>query len=496
MASDDIAIELRPRDDWEAADLGLGLGRAWFGDLAKAWLVAYVLPAIAIVALAPRPGLTGLLVWWCRPWAERALIDVMGRRSFGQPASVRAALRRMLTAPARPGPWLASLTWRRLSPMRTTWLAVWELEGLRGRAAAARVRVLGANGRGVALWCLIVMTAATVALFLTYLCVETALVTTPLSPFLESGDAREISDGDVRVVTLLVVLADALVAPWLVATVFGLYLHRRTDLEAWDIELVFRRMARRLAALLVLVGTLLLPALGVAQPARVPEGTVEAPATPPPAEPGGDAPYDPAAIVREILLSSEFGRVDTVQQWQFRRRETSTEPQDAPGWTRWLLSAMGLVARASRALMWAGLAGAVAWLIWTARRWRTAAASVQAVGPSLTYEGPAREATPSGPVLALARAHAEAGRTVEALALLYRGALQACVERAGVELKPGDTEAQCLARTRGLLPADADGTLRIVVRSWQSAAYAGRPPSRERVLAICDAYAQYIEEAS
>ena len=40
-------------------------------------------------------------------------------------------------------------------------------------------------------------------------------------------------------------LSVSLLEPIYVAAGFGLYLHRRTQLEAWDVELVFRRLAAR-----------------------------------------------------------------------------------------------------------------------------------------------------------------------------------------------------------------------------------------------------------
>lgn len=51
----DVAIVLRPRNDWEAADLGLELARAWSGQVASVWAVGYVLPALAVVLLSPAP---------------------------------------------------------------------------------------------------------------------------------------------------------------------------------------------------------------------------------------------------------------------------------------------------------------------------------------------------------------------------------------------------------------------------------------------------------
>jgi hypothetical protein len=42
-------------------------------------------------------------------------------------------------------------------------------------------------------------------------------------------------------------LITLLIEPFYIAANFGLYINRRTQLEAWDIELSFRKMAARLS---------------------------------------------------------------------------------------------------------------------------------------------------------------------------------------------------------------------------------------------------------
>jgi hypothetical protein len=56
-------------------------------------------------------------------------------------------------------------------------------------------------------------------------------------------------------------LSVSLVEPIYVAAGFGLYLHRRTQLEAWDVELVFRRLAARARELAAAAAALLAVAL-------------------------------------------------------------------------------------------------------------------------------------------------------------------------------------------------------------------------------------------
>ena len=61
-------------------------------------------------------------------------------------------------------------------------------------------------------------------------------------------------------------LAVAFIEPFYVGAGFGLYLNRRTQLEAWDLEIAFRRMRKRLEA----VGTSVLLALALCLPMAMP----------------------------------------------------------------------------------------------------------------------------------------------------------------------------------------------------------------------------------
>nr|WP_175429333.1 DUF4129 domain-containing protein [Lysobacter enzymogenes] len=70
----------------------------------------------------------------------------------------------------------------------------------------------------------------------------------------------------------------------------------------------------------------------------------------------------------------------------------------------------------------------------------------------------------------------QGGRARDALALMYRAAVESMAQRAQVTLVPGATEAQCLRASRKLpLAEDRDAFAR-AVRVWQYAAYAQTLP--------------------
>ena len=91
-------------------------------------------------------------------------------------------------------------------------------------------------------------------------------------------------------------------------------------------------------------------------------------------------------------------------------------------------------------------------------------------------------------VAAAALALIGGGRMREALGLLYRGALSALVHRDRIEFAASDTEGDCLRRVAQRGQTDSARYFAQLVAAWQSAAYAGRPPERAPLEALCRAW--------
>ena len=68
-----------------------------------------------------------------------------------------------------------------------------------------------------------------------------------------------------------------------------------------------------------------------------------------------------------------------------------------------------------------------------------------------------------------------------ALSLLYRGALTTLLHRDHIELTSGDTEADCLLKTRTRIADPAYLYLAGLLGAWQGAAYAHRMPNQPEV---------------
>ncbi len=115
-----------------------------------------------------------------------------------------------------------------------------QLEGLRGRERRQRRLVM--QGRGsTASWLTIICVHLESILWASALVLAVWLVPGEL-PLLDAAAALfEVESGTYWISAVLYWLAISVMAPFYVGAGFALYLSRRSELEAWDLELVFRR---------------------------------------------------------------------------------------------------------------------------------------------------------------------------------------------------------------------------------------------------------------
>jgi hypothetical protein len=252
---------------------------------------------------------------------------------------------------------------------------------------------------------------------------------------------------------------------------FSLYINRRVGLEGWDLELVLRRLARRLAPGSVLAAILLfflaLPA-GQAQPAA------------------GLAEPTPERIAREaarVLQQPEFGLWRERTVWRPAWQRKADDGRGQPGWTWNSLSGLATwLARLAPWLLGTAAVGTLAYLLLARRSSLRRRPGARALGPAvLRAGGPPPEALPADWTGA-ARAAWAAGRPERAFSLLYRGALALLETWQGRPLPGGATEREALARARGA--ASLDPVVRELLEqaagAWQEQAYGLRAPSFER----------------
>jgi hypothetical protein len=235
-----LAIRLRRRSPLEAADFGVRLCQSAGPSVARCYLVAAV-PVLALAVASVEFGswLPGLVIWWLKPWLDQSILFALSRAAFGQPTTARDLWK------ARRQVWwrqlLFTLTVRRLSPWRSLTQPVYGLEGLTIRKAGARVRQIRRRTAGQALLVTHAFSAAETALTIALVSLVFWLAPTGLAPTLDQVFGGDPTGSVALVVNGAYPMAALFLEPFYVAAGFAMYLNRRVELEAWDIEQEFRR---------------------------------------------------------------------------------------------------------------------------------------------------------------------------------------------------------------------------------------------------------------
>jgi hypothetical protein len=485
---ENMTVTLRPRSDWEAVDLGMRLAQRHTGIAWPIWALASApwMLVLGVIAIGVGyPALAILAFWWLKPLFERPLLNVFSRVIFGDepPRSDWTSI--ALKTPFTAG-WFGAITWRRLELSRSFNLPVWQLEHLRGNARRARSNVLhlgtGATGFALTLIAsfLVILATATITLLLVSITVREVVVfdIQDLGAFLEVVATRLESEGIGWDIFILAVywLAEGLMAPFFVAAGFSLYLNRRTHLEAWDVELEFRRMAARrqnraaAAIVMLAIGLSILP-----PPAAMAQTTEQ-------------LREERRSQIEQITSNAEFGKTETRTRWVPKNRKTEEEQKEIISNTE-----LGFLARlfavVSEVAIWL-LVAAVVFAVYRSRhKWlpyfgglaRREAQAPTTTGGLLLSEEELPQDVPGTVRELWAR-----GEHRGALSLLYRGALTVLNDAHQLRISDSDTEGECERRVLRKLEPESAGYFARIANTWQTLAYGHRSPEGKQVEALCD----------
>ena len=506
MRLEQMTVHLRARSAWEAVELGTALVRSHAAMIWKPWLLV-TLPlfvALNVAAWAMDSiWLAGLLMWWLKPVLDRIPLFVISRATFGATPS----LRETLVAQLRWGwkPLLHYLTWRRFSPARSLFLPIDLLEGVQDARLRERRRVLGGAVYGNA-----------ALLTLVFLNFELALVLGCLGIIFLFVDVENWLEALRLIWSLLVedpqwwaqIVANALcwismsvLEPFFIGAGFGLYLNRRTQIEAWDVEIAFRKLRTRLAAAaspFVLALFLLgagLPALRAQErdPAPKPSPALSCPITiPDESEQTAEPPTLPIVFGESRVDERRFSKaVDkayldpllnakrTQVTWE-KRNKTKAKPRKSPDMS-WLSAVGTIFAFIAEWGLWLVVAILVVLLLVSMRYWlpwmRGPLGRRKPLLSEVETEALQIPETLPDNVPAEARRLWAQGKPRHALALLYRASVETMAGRAEIALPPGATESECLRASRRMPDSEDRNLFARVVKVWQFAAYAQRLPA-------------------
>lgn len=472
MQFDNAQIHIRQRPSMEALDLGVMLARRYWWSLLAGWLILAV-PVFIGAWLVPNLIFALMLLWWFKPLYERIPLTIVAASIFNGHASWSTIRRNILA----PDCWLW-LTLFRLSPGRSTLTPVAALEGNHSREGIVSTRrsLIRERTMGTYIWLLILGWCLELCIVLLLLITVASLVgieipgdilNDPETGFTGMFTTDAFHYWTAKLVLTLFFVAYALVAPFYICSGFALYLNRRIELEGWDIDIGFRKLAQRVAPILGLCLILLCVDTSWAQP--VDSESIESQKT--------SMQNEIEEVVNSDLISDERVR----SRFEF----DPPEPQPyrvIPGLERIL-----------KILMWGMLVAAIGFLLYKLRVWEYA----KYFRKGSTREKPIhsnvpmlrRELNLPDNVSAQATALWNSGHRRDALSLLYRGALYSLVTRHRCKIDLSYTEAACKREVKKTVPSRSK-SFDSITTCWQQLAYANRSIADSDFALLRDNYVQ------
>lgn len=490
-----LAVFPRPRSNWQAIDAGMLLARAHYWKLLVLWLtfaipIATTVTAIALLGFSPF-WLTSWVIWWFKPLYELPILMYLSRVLFNQTTSIRLAI---IESKSQIIPLLKSyLTLSRLSTARSMTAPVVFLEHQKGKARRNRVNTLTDQPTRAYTLLLAWLHIESIGSYLVFgillSLIHSDMGLEQIWKQLTQG-ATESGNTNVYIYTAVPMVLAAIVAPFYVSSGFLLYINRRMQLEAWDIEHQFQDLESKhkqhtshtflasCSALFALIGVFsVISALSLS------------PFKPAMAETSKN--LAPIESIRDSISSmyenEDFGSSKTVKSLRFKKPETKNNKTEIN--TGWMTTALEFLFSISRALIYllAGMCVAlVAWALlkfmpnsWHFKRQRPTLELLDVEHHPLTRSQPDDIRTSAEEAL-------QQGNHREAISLLYRGALRTVMRRHSLSIPKSATEKECQYWVAQCEVEEQTNHFKQLVGEWMSIAYANRQPTDKQTRDLID----------
>jgi hypothetical protein len=506
MRIDDITTNIRLRAPWEAVDLGFAMVQHHWRDIFSAWTIVLLSFAISFWIIMPNDykAYVPILLWWFKPLYDRILLHIYSRQLFNNPlstADVFSAIPQLIWNTGL----LGALTFRRFSLSRGFNLPIWQLEQLRGKPRKERQELLHLQAQSQATW--LTIACSNLEYVIIFSIAALVLMLDPshyakdyiMATFTDAMD-EQLRYWGALIYLLLYGLAVWIIEPLYIAASFSLYLNRRTQLEAWDIELAFRSLSERLqhhsassnqSISIIMVGLLMCIVMGstfyptpsLANDTPDKAESVAAKALPPSAA---------QAQIDAIMQRDEFNQVRTVKRWLPKKQETKVkDPSEISAAMQVLLANIlkGILWITAFILVVLGIVYRRQILDKLKPRPRKTAAHIP---PDILFGMDIRPESLPDDIANECRRLWRAGQHREALSLLYRGALMRLTRHDQIPIHASHTEGDILQLARQHLAGQRIAWLTAVTRAWQELAYAHRTPPDQRIEPLFEDWARFI----
>lgn len=497
MRIEHITAALRPRNNWEAIDLGFNMAQQLFLPLCLLWLSA-VIPVSILLYLIPGINIVwaGIILWWLKPLFEQVQLYYASRALFGEYPPIKKVLKQYWSISKTQI--IPSLTYRRFSFSRNFNNPVAMLENLKGKDRSKRLHLLHLTQRNACHWLHCFCYTFEIILWSGF-CILLAGLMPEDSNWINFDSLLQFDDNLSGLVsTVFYLIAMAIIAPFYVCSGFAMYLTRRTALEGWDIELNFRRIADRLKKLqqpikICLVGMFFYIFTGVVSEPVLALGQPES-----------------KELIQQVLKQEEFGKEKTVKRWEFINKQDNKEKDKELdlSWLidsikalfKWFGETLPAIASLLEFLLWTLVGLLILYLILRFSNWLDwlglpkIRRGEKYIPPSRLFGMEINEESLPEDVITEVRSLIINRKIREALSLLYRASLIHLIYVHQLEITESATEGECKRLVELSRPVDEARFFSSLTHLWLLSAYAHETPEANQLNELCDRWPQFYEE--
>lgn len=507
MQLDQITANIRLRSSWEAVDLGFAMVQTGWKSIYPPLVIFNLLFLVPLFLFVPVEYDVYILLffWWVKPYSHGLILHILSRKLFNTALTTKQALRDIPSLIKNTN--MGVITFRRFSFSRGFNLPIWQLEGLTGKSRAYRQKMLLGAVHSEAIWLTIGLAA--IGVIMSVSLIIFVLLFIPATHFdtvmnslysVENGISSLLH----YVFYSVFILVTLLIEPFYIAASFALYINRRTQLEAWDIELAFRKMAVRLeeatkkllslfavCTLSLFMMTALFPQNSYA------EGTT----SDSPAEKSELRAISQVDYVSDVLLPASTSKetIDDIintkelkgeterYRWQLKDFDQQNEEDDDFDAFEGMAKFIAILLES---ILWVLLVIGLVLLYITREKWLLLLRPDVEVEdeyeiPEVLFGMDVRKASLPDDILSSAKALWQAQKTRESLSLLYRAALIQLLDD-NVVLERSETEGDILKLSQKCIAEDKYQYLARLTTAWQLIAYAHRVPSDNDIVWLFD----------
>ena len=513
MNLQEITANIRLRSTWEAIDMGFAMVQNWWKAIYIPLIILTFSIATLLYFIIPEDDfwLTGFIFWWLKPLYDRLVLHIISHKLFNEELSSWQALKAIPSLIWNTG-FFQTMTFRRLSMSRGFNLPIWQLEQLRGKQRSERQKILHLAAHSQASWLTIAMVHLEIFLVLSLFALI-ALFTPEniLRDFFDSLFNNKIEDSiwlDYLNYVFYVVVVTFL-HPFYIAGNFALYINRRTQLEAWDLELDFRKLAIRVKNLLkpnVIPTPLLfyiffaLASLGGSPNTAIADeintSNVQNTASKASTTTNSNKteflsktrqpPEASKKIIEEVMLTKNLNDKKTVKRWvkkKIIRKKKNNTDSSFFNLVRDIFKPIALfISKIIEFGLWILIAIGIGLLFYYRDSWLhlfqiKRKNKDEYIAPEVMFGMDVRAESLPENIIEETQKLWEAGKHREALSLLYRGALIRLINQENVKLEDSYTEGDVLRHAQQKITTGKQAYLKALTAQWKLIAYAHRAPA-------------------